>query len=164
MHRWHITVTILIALTAVGSYSQSNDDESDAVCTPAFDVALQVPPSVKRLCDRDACLCNAPWSGPNCEQRAETLAPGLIHITTPYYTNIVASHRYTTTHDYTTSNASTASTTGREQRPNTRANTFADARAAASSTAVQRRRTRLRVLERSMQGTARHLHSRLVCL
>jgi hypothetical protein len=82
---WRGVVTLALAFGAALIASQSLDDAFER-CEAGYDLAIAVPPSMfvanvllsllqsllivivyysRRLCDLDACLCNAPWTGLN---------------------------------------------------------------------------------------------------
>lgn len=60
---------IAVAILAVSNdnvSAQLPDLTANDRCEPGVDLTIAVPPSVRRLCDDNSCLCNVGWSGADC--------------------------------------------------------------------------------------------------
>lgn len=60
---------IIIAIVTVSDtsvFAQLPDATLSDRCEPAVDLTIAVPPSVRRLCDDNSCLCNVGWTGADC--------------------------------------------------------------------------------------------------
>mmetsp|Transcript_10659 Transcript_10659/g.17782 ORF Transcript_10659/g.17782 Transcript_10659/m.17782 type:complete len:753 (-) Transcript_10659:61-2319(-) len=70
----NVVAVIIVVIAFSVTYIQSqNPTDTLERCQPGYDIVIAVPPEIRKLCDLDACLCNSPWKGENCDIPVEEM-------------------------------------------------------------------------------------------